>query len=178
VSAIADGETPLVFVTVGTDHHRFDRLVDWVDRWIVAHDGSPVEFLVQTGTSIRPRYAQSTDYLAYADMEATMRRAAAVVSHGGPGSIMLSCYCGKKPTVVPRSSALGEHVDNHQLVFTRRLAAEGEILLAESEDEFGRLLDEALAGGATDGAMDGSAQVAQSVRAFQRLVGDLMSPSG
>ena len=27
------GTQPLVFVTVGTDHHPFDRLMDWIDRW-------------------------------------------------------------------------------------------------------------------------------------------------
>ncbi len=24
---------PLVFATVGTDHHRFERLMDWMDAW-------------------------------------------------------------------------------------------------------------------------------------------------
>ena len=28
------GHAPLVFVTVGTDHHPFDRLIHWMDRWL------------------------------------------------------------------------------------------------------------------------------------------------
>ena len=26
--------SPLVFVSVGTDHHPFDRLIGWVDAWL------------------------------------------------------------------------------------------------------------------------------------------------
>ena len=27
-------------VTVGTDHHRFDRLMDWLERWNTANPGA------------------------------------------------------------------------------------------------------------------------------------------
>ena len=39
---------PLVFVTVGSDHHRFDRLVSWVDAWAAGRD---VDCVIQYGTS-------------------------------------------------------------------------------------------------------------------------------
>jgi UDP-N-acetylglucosamine transferase subunit ALG13 len=178
VSAPEDNGAALVFATVGTDHHRFDRLVDWIDGWIVDHGDEHVSALVQTGTSRRPRHAQGADYLGYDEMQANMRRAAAIVSHGGPGSIMLACYCGKKPIVVPRTSALGEHVDQHQVLFARRLAAEGEILLAENEDEFDRLLEDVLGGTAPVRSTNGSDRVARSVHRFELLLGDLMSAHG
>ena len=31
----------LVFVTVGTDYHPFDRLVDWIDRWVAGEADPP-----------------------------------------------------------------------------------------------------------------------------------------
>jgi len=43
---------PLVLVTVGTDHHPFDRLVGWIDRW--APPGR-VRLVVQYGTAVPPR---------------------------------------------------------------------------------------------------------------------------
>ena len=65
-----------------------------------------------------------------------MRDARVVVCHGGPGTIMLAATLGKMPIVMPRSSALGEHVDDHQVAFCKRIAADGAILLATTEDEF------------------------------------------
>ena len=49
---------------------------------------------------------------------------------------------GAVPIVVPRQHRLGEHVDDHQVAFSRRLAADGGgIHLAETEAELHRLLD-------------------------------------
>ena len=138
--------TRLVFATVGTDHHQFDRMVDWVDGWLEANPAGGVGALVQIGTSSAPRLARSVAYLGYDAMEDTMRRASAIVTHGGPGSIMLASWLGKKPIVIPRRAALGEHVDNHQVVFTERLAEAGTILLADSEARLHELLSAAVAG--------------------------------
>jgi hypothetical protein len=48
---------PLLLVTVGTDHHPFDRLVRWVDGWLASsprrHD-SGLTCLMQTGTAAPP----------------------------------------------------------------------------------------------------------------------------
>ena len=52
--------TPHVVRHVGTDHHRFDRLVDWVDRWTSAERVRNA--LVQHGTSQAADVAES-DYL-------------------------------------------------------------------------------------------------------------------
>ncbi len=48
------GTEPRVLVTVGTDHHRFDRLIGWVDRWAAAHPEARV--LVQHGTKLYAIY--------------------------------------------------------------------------------------------------------------------------
>ena len=31
---------PLVLVTVGTDHHPFERLIGWIDRWTPTRTGA------------------------------------------------------------------------------------------------------------------------------------------
>jgi UDP-N-acetylglucosamine transferase subunit ALG13 len=175
VNALPGDGTTVVFATVGTDHHPFDRLVEWMERWRLDHSQEPVWWLLQNGTSRPSEHARSIEYLAYDDMENAMRRATAVVSHGGPGSIMLASYCGKKPIVVPRRKALGEHVDDHQLVFARRLASEGEIGLAESEQRLRELLDDALAATARERPAPTFDEVARSVQRFQLLIGEMMS---
>jgi diacylglycerol kinase (ATP) len=47
---------PLLLVTVGTDHHPFDRLVRWVDGWLDGETGQAagLRCLMQTGTSAPP----------------------------------------------------------------------------------------------------------------------------
>ena len=134
----------LVVVTVGTDHHQFNRLMDWVERWL-AHRDEPVRCVVQHGSS---RTVSGTDGFALLppqEFRALLSTADAVVTQGGPGSIMDAREAGRLPIVVPRLHALGEVVDDHQLAFARRLAANDLIRLAESEDEFAALVDKALA---------------------------------
>ena len=43
--------TPLVVALAGTDHHPFDRLVEWVDAAALRHPD--VRFLVQHGGTTR-----------------------------------------------------------------------------------------------------------------------------
>ncbi|SDG45310.1 UDP-N-acetylglucosamine transferase subunit ALG13 [Sinosporangium album] len=137
-------ERPLVLVSVGTDHHPFERLMGWVERWLDARAGS-VRCVVQHGTSRPPRGAECHDMLAHDELQTLMREADAVVCQGGPGGIMESRIAGRLPIVVPRTAALGEHVDDHQVRFTHVLATHGRIALAVTEPEFAAHLEKALA---------------------------------
>jgi UDP-N-acetylglucosamine transferase subunit ALG13 len=161
---------PLLFATVGTDHHRFDRLVHWLDRWLAESGEERVRIVVQCGTSTRPSLADATDYLAYDAMQDVMRDAALVVCHGGPGTMMLAAAAGHRPIVVPRVSALGEHVDDHQVAFARRMAREGVIALAETEEQFRALLEEGLEHPATARAPAGAPSVDAAASRFGTLV--------
>lgn len=128
-----------VFTTVGTDHHPFDRLVGWIDRWAMAHPGDTC--LVQRGTSALPGSCHSVEYLGYDELRSSMAGATVVISHGGPATIMDARAVGRLPLVVPRRSDLGEHVDDHQVRFSRWIASRRQILLAEDEAALNRLLD-------------------------------------
>jgi UDP-N-acetylglucosamine transferase subunit ALG13 len=178
----APADRPLVFVTVGTDHHPFHRLSRWVESWLATRTGQPIRCLVQTGTSEPPKGAEHVSYLPYGQMEAEVSRAAVVVTHGGPGSVMLCRWLGKKPVVVPRRHELGEHVDDHQVVFSRRIAADDEVALAEDEATFRRLLDGALEGAISLELTPTANSVTEPVRRFEALVAALVGrgrdPSG
>ena len=120
------GQLPLLLVTVGTDHHPFDRLVGWSGAWLAAHPGT-LRCLMQTGTSAPPDLgaADWQAYLEFEALQAAMASAAAVVCHGGPGTILGARHMGAVPIVVPRQQRLGEHVDDHQVAFARRRVGRG-----------------------------------------------------
>jgi UDP-N-acetylglucosamine transferase subunit ALG13 len=136
--------SPLVFVTVGTDHHPFDRLIGWVDAW-AAERGAAVRCIVQHGRSKAPSFAEARAFLPPAELARLLGEATVVVAHGGPGTILGARDAGSVPVVVARRPDLGEHVDGHQLRFVARLAEAGEIHRADDESELRELLEAALA---------------------------------
>ena len=162
-----------VFVTVGTDHHPFDRLVDWLDDWL-ATVRAQVECSAQIGSSRAPRYARWARHLSYPEMRAAFADADVVVCHGGPGTIMLALAAGKKPLVVPRFSRLGEHVDDHQVVFSRRISEQDMIWLAESAGAFRTHLQSSLVAprrfAADPRKLEGSVAVGRLERMVDELV--------
>ena len=168
---------PLLLVSVGTDHHPFDRLVRWAGAWLDGHPGQ-LRCLMQTGTSAPPAAgaAEWRAYLEFDALQTAMREAAAVVCHGGPGTILGARHMGAIPIVVPRRHRLGEHVDDHQVAFSRRLAAEGgDVFLAETQADLHRLLDRVAAEPAAFRAGPEDRATATAVREFGRLVDGLVS---
>ncbi len=133
---------PLVFVTVGTDHHRFDRLIDLIGKWAARNPGARV--VVQHGTAHAIDGVECSPFLAPERFHELLAEASAVVCPGGPGAIMETRLAGLRPIVVPRRAELGEHIDDHQVAFSRFLAHHGWITLAERDAELVRALDRVL----------------------------------
>lgn len=140
------GDRPLIVGTVGTDHHRFDRLVDWMDAWVARRtQTAPPRFeaLIQHGTSRTPEFARAAALLDATEFASVLGRAAAVVTCG-PGTMMECRQAGLLPIALPRRGELDEHVDDHQVAFARHAAAHGLVHLVESELELAAALDAAL----------------------------------
>lgn len=163
-----------MFVSVGTDFHPFDRLCRWVDGWMANGGTDRVRCFVQSGTSTPPGRAEHAQYLGYPEMERMIREATAVVCHGGPGTIMLAATLGKRPIVVPRRRAEGEHVDDHQHSFAHRIGGGGTILVAETEEQFRGCLEAVLRRNGSDPAPPRSLRSAEAVARFEKLVDGLL----
>jgi UDP-N-acetylglucosamine transferase subunit ALG13 len=161
----------LVFISVGTDHHPFDRLVRWADAWLP----EGVQCVVQYGTSAAPLRAEGVAYLDHGALTTLLDEAAVVVCHGGPTTITESRRHGRRPIVVPRDPALGEHVDDHQQRFCARMEAKGLISTANDEAALRDLLDRALGSPGDFAVAPDGGDVAASVARFGDLVADLLA---
>lgn len=135
---------PLLLVTVGGDHHPFDRLMGWVDDLLV-DEANGIRCVVQYGSATSPpRGAECVDYLDHHALLDLMNSARAVVSSGGPSTLLEARRLGHRPIVVPRWSSLGEHVDDHQRAFAGRLHDAGIAVRVETEPEFRAAVHSAL----------------------------------
>ena len=109
----------MIFVTVGTHEQQFDRLVRCVDR--LKEEGKITEeVMIQTGfSSYEPKACRWSKLCSYQEMNEYMDQARIVITHGGPSSIMMALQRGKIPIVGPRQKQYEEHVNDHQVEFSR-----------------------------------------------------------
>ena len=112
----------MIFVTVGTHEQPFDRLIKCVDE--LKRDNKIKEnVIIQTGYSnYEPQYCEWQKLYPYQQMLDLVKNARIVITHGGPSSFIMPLQIGKIPVVVPRQKQYDEHVNDHQLKFTKEVA--------------------------------------------------------
>jgi UDP-N-acetylglucosamine transferase subunit ALG13 len=137
------GTPARVVVFLGTDHHPFARLVDWVDRWAADHPDIPC--FIQHGPAPAPTHAPATDFVGSDELRHRLADADVVVGHAGPGTIMDALAAGRLPIVVARLSRFDEVVDDHQVAFSRLMAEEGRCVVVDDEAGVRAAIDAALA---------------------------------
>jgi UDP-N-acetylglucosamine transferase subunit ALG13 len=166
--------TARVVVTVGTDHHPFDRIIHWVNRWLAGHPEQADAFFVQSGTTTVGPRCRSSKFLDTHQLDGLLDGAQVLVCHGGPASLASAWQRGLLPIVVPRLHQLGEHVDDHQLDFCTRVAELGRVRLARTQEQFDEFLQQ---GGGPSSALvrDAHADVEAATARFAALVDDLVS---
>jgi len=111
----------VIFVTVGTHHQPFERLLG-------ALDSLNDELVVQYGPGQPPAASHAEPFMSFDAMLRRFREADTVITHAGVGSIICASREGHVPLVVPRRHELGEHVDDHQVELTRALAQRGRVV--------------------------------------------------
>jgi UDP-N-acetylglucosamine transferase subunit ALG13 len=136
----------VVVVAVGSDHHPFDRLFDWVGRYVDdAGDDLDIRLVCQHGAARPPEVGESSAWFPQDELHELMAAASVVIVHGGPYSILESIRCGRRPIVVPREQRFGEAVDDHQVAFCEILTQSGEVVGVRDETRFRAALDAAIA---------------------------------
>ncbi len=126
----------MIFVTYGTQPHNFKYMT-----YLVNHIDPKHQVIVQYGESKNQINRQNTiafdyseQYLEYFD------KADIIITHGGVGSIMNGLRNAKKVIVVPRLAEFEEHVDNHQLEVSTKLADGGHIYLMDRSQDINDIL--------------------------------------
>ncbi len=135
----------MILLTVGTEKFSFHRLLDAFDA-LCAGPLKEVECFAQIGSCrAEPQHLPFERMLPFPRMLELTESADLVVTHAGAGSMLLAVRSGKRPVVVPRLAAEGEHVDDHQLQLARKLAAEGLVRCVEDVALLGAEIEEAIA---------------------------------
>jgi UDP-N-acetylglucosamine transferase subunit ALG13 len=163
-----------IAVSAGTDFHRFDRLIEWIDSWMRQH-GAEVDLFVQHGSSRPSEFGENVEMVSQTEMLERYRAATVVITQGGPGGILDAASVGLLPIVVPRRPDLGEHVDGHQIAFADFMARSGQILLAQSEQELHAALSAAVAAPESMKREPRIAPVEHTAELLEQVVEDVMS---
>lgn len=126
----------MIFVTVGTHEQPFNRLIEYVDG-LKEQDIIDDDVIMQTGYSTyEPKFCEWSKLYPYQKMIELVEQADIVITHGGPSSFIMPLQVGKIPIVVPRQYQFNEHVNNHQVEFSKAVAErQGNIIVVENIDD-------------------------------------------
>lgn len=109
----------MIFVTVGTHEQQFDRLIKYIDG-LKKEKIIKEEVIMQTGfCTYEPRFCKYKKLIPYSEMISNIFNARIIITHGGPASFIMPLQIGKIPIVVPRQFDYDEHVNNHQVEFSK-----------------------------------------------------------
>lgn len=112
----------MIFVTVGTQKFKFNRLLKEVDL-LIENGVIAEDVFAQIGNSTYvPKHYEYTKFLSPNDLHEKMEACNILITHGGVGSILEGLKKGKKTIVVPRLKKFGEHVDDHQTEIAKKYA--------------------------------------------------------
>ncbi len=113
----------MIFVTLGTMHLDFARLVRKMDA-IAAATGERV--VMQTGlATTMPERAEHFAFRPREEIAALMQEARVVVAHAGIGSVVEALTAKRPLIVVPRLKRHGEHNNDHQLDLAEAIERRG-----------------------------------------------------
>ncbi len=113
----------MIYVTIGTMHLGFPRLIRKVDE---IADATGEKIIVQTGLDEElPEHCDHFDLKPREEVEAIQREARVIVAHAGIGSVIDALKAGRPLVVVPRLKKFREHNNDHQLDLARAVERRG-----------------------------------------------------
>lgn len=137
----------MIVVITGTEQFSFHRLVQQIDR-LKGEGVLQDDVFVQLGScSFTPEHCEWERFLGFADLAARVDEADVIIAHAGAGTTLLCVERGKRPILVPRRKVYNEHVDDHQVPFSRMMSDIDVAILVDDVQE----LADAIAGMRRDG---------------------------
>ncbi|MCM1119039.1 MAG: multidrug MFS transporter [bacterium] len=126
----------MIFVTVGTHEQPFNRLVEYMDC-LKRDNVIQEDVIIQSGYSTyEPKYCIWHDFFSYQEITELVAEARIVITHGGPSSFIMPLQIGKTPIVVPRQKKYNEHINDHQVSFSKEVEKRmGIIVVVEAMNE-------------------------------------------
>ena len=150
----------MIFLTVGSSHFQFHRLLREVDFLISA--GVLSDLVAQTGlTHYAPRNYAWRPFMTSQDMRLHLQKAEFVICHGGCGTLNECLGLRKKIIVVPRLARFAEAPDNHQMEIVDLLGQANSILVVREIHELQQRLGEVKTWEPNFERTDGSSLAAQ-----------------
>ncbi len=127
----------MIFVTVGTHEQPFNRLIEEINK-LLEKELIKEEIFMQVGYNydILP-ICKHKKILSKSEVDSFMRKARIIITHGGLSSIIESLMVNKSPIVVPRQKIFGDHVDDHQVISTRKFEKERRIIAVYNINKLG-----------------------------------------
>ena len=154
----------MIFLTVGTWHRGYDRLVQAVDE-LVGNKIITEEVIAQTGYSAYvPQHLTVIGFCSPDEFVNIISTCCLVISHAGVGTMAEVIKQHKPIIVVPRKALLGEVDNDHQFATAKQLEKEGKILVAYKINELPAKLKEAETFVPVQG--QGSKEILKVVQAF------------
>ena len=120
----------MIFVMVGSEKFCFKRLLVALDEGIEQKKIREKVFAQIGNSRYNPVYYEFDKFISFKKIIKNIMNSRFVVTHAGVGSILLCLNFNKIPIVFPRVSSYGEHVDNHQLEFAKKLEQEKLVLVS------------------------------------------------
>lgn len=118
----------MIFITVGTHEQGMDRLFEKIDELIELGKIDRNVFAQIGYTNYSPKNFKYKKLIDFDEMDKMIKNSQIVITHGGPGSIFHALQYNKIPIVIPRNPIFNEHIDDHQILFTKRLEEENKII--------------------------------------------------
>lgn len=125
----------MIYVTLGTQKFQFDRILIKLDQLIetkVIKDEVIVQCIHHT---YKPKNFRVFKLKPIEEVEQILQKSELVITHAGTGSLVQCIKYKKHTIIVPRLSAFGEHVDNHQIEIASVFEAKGNATVVTNIDD-------------------------------------------
>ena len=132
----------MIFLTVGTIPHQFDRLVKAVD--LAVKDGLVGnDIFAQIGAcNYTPEHMEYSEMLVKSEFDTLFKNADHIIGHAGMGTISMALDQEKPLLVAARMCKYKEHVNDHQVSTADMFENLGHVLVARKMEELPQKITE------------------------------------